>query len=149
MQLGREHGLLEQRVHEPGGFLVGQRRKRDRHGVRLATAPARPTGKQLRTGSRDDQQRHAARPVDEMVNEFEQPIVCPVEVLEDEHERALLGERLEEATPGGKRLVTAVAGGFLADQTGQHSQVALNPTRVRRLREDPVNRLMQLLERRL
>jgi hypothetical protein len=36
--------------------------------------------------------------------------VCPVQVLEHEHRRPLLGERLEEATPGRERLAAAARG---------------------------------------
>src|SRR5262249_25462926 len=40
-----------------------------------------------------------------MVDEVEQTVVGPVEILEHEHERPLFRGRLEEATPGGERLV--------------------------------------------
>ena len=53
----------------------------------------------------EDEQRDAARPVDEVVDEVEQRVVGPVQVLEDEDERALVGERLEEAAPRRERLV--------------------------------------------
>ena len=48
------------------------------------------------------------RPVDEVVDEVEQAVVGPVQVLEDEHERALLGDALEEPPPRGERLAAAV-----------------------------------------
>ena len=44
---------------------------------------------QLRPRGADDEQRHAARPVDEVVDEVEQVVVGPVQVLEHEHERPL------------------------------------------------------------
>ena len=44
-----------------------------------------------------------------MVDEVEQRVVGPVEILEDEHERPLLGERLEQPAPRGERLGAPVA----------------------------------------
>ena len=44
-----------------------------------------------------------------MVDEVEQAVVGPVQVLEDEHERTLLRERLEEAAPGAEGFAPAVA----------------------------------------
>jgi hypothetical protein len=40
-----------------------------------------------------------------MIDEVEQALVRPVQVLEDEDERAPVGESLEEAAPGGEALV--------------------------------------------
>ena len=54
------------------------------------------------------------RPVDEVVDEVEQAVVGPVQILEDEDERALLGERLEEPPPGRERLRLPVAAGVLS-----------------------------------
>ena len=101
-----------------------ERRERDRRRVALAAAPAGPPLEQLRPRRADDEQRHAGRPVDEVVDEVEQAVVGPVQILEDEHERALLGERLEEAAPGGERLVAAVA--------AELARAALRPTSGRR-----------------
>ena len=95
----------------------------------LAAAPARPALEQLRPGGADDEQRHAGRPVDEVVDEVEQPVVGPVQILEDEHERALLGERLEEAAPGGEGLVAAVAGrSILRVEPDERPQVLARPS---------------------
>jgi hypothetical protein len=44
-----------------------------------------------------------------VVDEVEQVVVCPVQVLEDEHERALVGETLEEAAPRGEGLAACVS----------------------------------------
>ena len=69
--------------------------------------PSRAPLEQLRPGGADDEQRHVARPVDEVVDEVEQAVVRPMEILEDEDEWALVGERLEEAPPGSERLPLA------------------------------------------
>ena len=45
---------------------------------------------------------------DELVDEVEKRVVRPVQVLEDEHERTLVRERLEEVPPGGECLAPAL-----------------------------------------
>ena len=65
---------------------------------------ARSSLEQLRPGGADDQQRHRAGPVSEQVDEVQQGVVGPVDVLEHEHRRAVLGQRLEEPPPRRKRL---------------------------------------------
>jgi len=63
-----------------------------------------------------------------MVDEVEQCLVRPVQVLDDDDQRALLGELLEEATPGGKRLVASVSADVLLDgQSHERSQVRPYP----------------------
>ena len=60
---------------------------------------------QLRPGRADDQQRHALRPVGQVLEEGEQRGVGPVQILEDEHRRPVGREPLEEAPPGGEGLL--------------------------------------------
>ena len=91
------------------GLLVGERRERERRRVELAAAPAGPALEELGPRRRDDEQRDVGHPVDELVEEVEEALVRPVDVLDDEDERTLLGETLEEAAPGGERLVAAIA----------------------------------------
>ena len=95
-------------MHELCGLIARERRKRERQRVRLATSPGGAACEELRAGRADDEQRYARRPVDEMVDEVEEAFVGPVEVLEDEDERALVGDPLEQAAPCGKRLVLAL-----------------------------------------
>src|SRR4249919_1702235 len=92
-------------MHELRGLTARERREREGQRIRLATSPGRATRKQFRARRTDDEQRYARRPVDEMVDEVEEAFVGPVEILEDEDERALVGDSLEEAAPRGKRLV--------------------------------------------
>ena len=67
-----------------------------------------------------------------MIDEVEQSVVCPLEVLEHEHEGALLGERLEEERPGLERLAAMIAAKFDASlQAHQRAQVALDPFTIR------------------
>ena len=101
LRLRVEQRPLEQRLDETGGVLVRERRERDRERVRLAAAPPRPALQELGARGREYEQRNAARPLDQLVDELQQRIVGPVQILEHEHERPLLGQRLEEAAPGG------------------------------------------------
>ena len=85
--VGGEHGLVEQRPTSGGRLASESGESESVSRVRLAAAPAGPPLEQLRARRADDEQRHAAGPVDEVVDEVEQAVVGPVEVLEDEHER--------------------------------------------------------------
>ena len=110
----RRAAVLDGLLREEGdqqllGLRVRERRERDGDGAPLAAAPARTALEELRPGCAHDQDRDAGRPVDEMVDEVEQAVVGPVQVLEDEHERVLLGQRLEEPAPGPEGLAAVVA----------------------------------------
>ena len=74
---------------------------------------------QLRTRRRDDEQRHVGEPVDEFVDEVEQVVVRPVQVLEHEHCRSLLGEALDESPPRGEAFVASGIGCGQSDQRPQ------------------------------
>ena len=109
-------------------LLVRERRERERRRVQLAAAPAGPALEQLRPRGADDEQRNVRHPLDELVDEVEQALVRPVQVLDDEHERPLLGERLEEAAPGGEGLATSVAPELaLAAEPDEGEEVRLDP----------------------
>ena len=60
---------------------------------------------QLGTGGAEQEERHTFRPVRHVLEEREEGRVGPVQILEDEHRRPPVGERLQEAPPGGERLL--------------------------------------------
>src|SRR5207247_9685091 len=62
--------------------------------------------------------------------EVEQPIGGEVEILEDEDERPVLGERLEKAAAGGKCLAAVAAGVGPALEAYQRPKMALDPRSV-------------------
>ncbi len=101
--------------------------ERQRQRVALAPAPARPPVEQLGPRGRDHEERHVLDPVGELVDEVEQIVVGPVEVFEHEHRRAPLGERLDEAAPGGEALVARAA---RAPRGRRAAAAATPPTRV-------------------
>ena len=121
-------GPGEQAADQLGSLLVGERRERERRGVQLAAAPARPALEELGPRRRDDEQRYVGHPVDELVEEVEEALVGPVDVLDDDDERALLGETLEEAAPGGERLVPAIASQLrFAGEAEEREEMCLDP----------------------
>ena len=95
-----EEGLLEEHGEQARSFLVGERRERDRGGIRLPAAPGRPALEQLRPRGADTEQWNIRGPVHQVIDEVEQVVIRPVQVLEHEHCRALVRELLEEASPG-------------------------------------------------
>ena len=131
VRVGLERRPRQEHANELRRLVVAERRQRQRERMRLPAAPARATREQLGARGPDDEQWHAAGPVDEVVDEVEQTVVGEVQVFEDEHERVLLRERLEEAPPRGERLAAAVgaclAGGLEPDE---RPEVALEPLRV-------------------
>ena len=63
-----------------------------------------------------------------MVDEVEQAVVGPVEILEDEDERAPFGEGFEEPPPGGERLGLSIAADVLfVGEPDQRAKMALDP----------------------
>ena len=128
-----EQRLLEQRLDEARGVVVGERRERDRQRVRLAAAPARPPLQELGARGAEHEQRHAARALDELVDEVEQRVVGPVQILEHEHQRPPLGQRLEEAAPGGERLSALRSPRSSSAETDERPQMALEPLRLGRV----------------
>ena len=67
---------------------VRQRREQDGGGVDLAATPARAARQQLRACAGQHQQGDPLGPVEQVVDEVEQVVVGPVQILEGEHERA-------------------------------------------------------------
>ena len=99
LRLRVEQRPVEQRCEQPRRLVVAERTERDRLRVSFAAAPARPPLEQLGPRSRDDEQRHARGPLDEVIDEVEQVVVGPVEVLENQHRGTQLRERLGEPPP--------------------------------------------------
>ena len=133
----REQGLAQlvgtadreqQQRQQPSGLVAGQRRERDRQRVAVA-APAVPPLLQVGTRGAEQEQRRVAAPVGEVLDEVEQPLVGPVQVLEHEHERRPLGHRLDVAPPRGEGLVARLALGR-AGEADQRAQVLLDPRRL-------------------
>ena len=85
LRLRGQDGALEQRAEQPRGLLVRERGEVDRGRVAQAGRPGRMLLVQLGTGRAEQEERHALRPVGQVLEEGEQGRVCPVQILEDEH----------------------------------------------------------------
>ena len=140
LHLCRQDGSFEQRGEQARRVIVRERRDRQRQRVRLASAPARSPLEQLRSCRAHDEQGNARAPVHEVVDEVQQVVVGPVQVLEDEHRRPLVGERLEELPPGREMLRPLAARDNLgrADERAQALEHAVpKPERAHRLGQLP------------
>ena len=108
---------------QPARLVTRERGERDGGGVPLAAAPSGMTLEELRPRRADDQERQTGRPVHEILHELEQRRAGPVHVLEDQDQRSVGRDGLEETSPGGKRLGSlghaSDAGGARADQERQ------------------------------
>ena len=82
---------------------------------------------QLRARCAENQQRHPVGPVREVLEEGEQRVVGPVEVLEDENRRPRLCPGLDRAAPGGEGLLLR---GGLAAGPDERPQAVLEPCAV-------------------
>ena len=85
--------------------LLRERLEVERREAPLPGAPGRPPLEQLRPRERDDEDRVAPRPVEQVLDEVEQARVRPLHVLEGEHGRIALGQALEEEAPGGEEVL--------------------------------------------
>ncbi len=83
-----------------------------------------------------------ARPVEQVLDELEQGRVGPLDVLEDEHGRVLVGQPLEEQSPAGKELVPFRRG--LVGQAEQLRKPRLDPGALFGIRYVALDRRPQL-----
>ena len=84
-----------------------QRLERRRRRVALAAAPVGMDVEQLGSRHAEQEDRSVARVVREVVDEVDEGRLRPLEVVEDDDERARLRERLEELAHGPERLLAA------------------------------------------
>src|SRR5262249_31918778 len=101
-------GLAQEQRDELRRLVACQRRQCRRERVRVA-APARPSLLELGPRSAEEDERRIAAPVGDVLDEVEQRVVGPVEVLEQQDERCAFRQRLEVASPSRERLVASVA----------------------------------------
>ncbi len=60
---------------------------------------------QLRSSGTDNQQRHAVRVIGQMLEKREHRVIGPMQILEHQHGRALLGDLLQKAPPRREQLL--------------------------------------------
>src|SRR5207244_516796 len=105
LELTAEDGVRGERGDKLGGLRIGERSQVYRGRVPRPPRPARMLVVELGAGGAEQEQRHAFCPLGQVLEEGKQRLVCPVQVLEDEHGLADGGEALEEAPPCGEQLL--------------------------------------------
>ena len=102
-QLFREAG--REAVEELLDLVRRERVEEERGEVATSRAPGRAPLGQLRARERQDEDRVGARPVEQILDEVEQPVVGPLQVLEQEDDRLARRHPLEEDPPGGEEIL--------------------------------------------
>ncbi len=128
-RLGRDIRDREQLLDQRCGVLVGERLQAQ-HGLTLARSPARPALEKLGSCGGDHEDGDVGQPLSERGHEVEQSVVRPVEVLEDEDERAHAGQRLDVPAPGCEALGPPVVPFPLLFEAQQRSDVPAQPVDV-------------------
>ena len=136
--------LAEQLAEEPGRVLVRERGERDRR-----AAPAGASFQQLRACGADDQERQLVGATGQELDEVEQRVVGPVDVLEDQDRRVITGQGLEEPAPGLEGLPASAvqARRRVSLQADQRAQVLGHPGAVALVGHQRVDGLGELRPR--
>ena len=103
---------------EPAGLVGGERLEKDRGCVVLASTPGVAGVEELGAGHADDEQRRVADPVDDVLDQVEQRRLRPVDVVEDDDERLLARQLLEQPAHGPERLLGRAARAVPAEDRG-------------------------------
>ena len=69
------------------------------------SASSRPPSCELRPREAEHEDRLRPRPLDEVLDEVEEAGIGPLEILEDQNRGLIVGETLEEETPGREEVV--------------------------------------------
>ena len=95
--LGGDGRAFEQGLDEPLGLGLGERLETERGRVGLAATPAGARVEEVRAGHCQEQDRDAARPVGDVLDEIEQRRFGPLEVVEDDDDGSDGRQALEAA----------------------------------------------------
>ena len=93
---------VEQEAH----VVVGERCQGEGGEAALPGTPVRTTVEEVGAGQGDDVDRMAARPCQQLLDEVEEAVIRPLEVLEDHDHRRDVGDALEEGSPGHGKLAS-------------------------------------------
>ena len=104
-RLVRKRRATEQVPDQVAALVVGERLERDRRGVELAPAPARPLVQQLRPRDAEHQDRRLSRPARDVFDQVQERGLAPVDVVEHHGERCRLRDRLQERPDRPERLL--------------------------------------------
>ena len=95
-RVGVQVDRVEQLVDSLLDLALGERLQQNRRRIQL---PARPAGfhvEQLGPCNAEEQDRNAARPVEDVLDELEHGRLRPLEIVDDEYERRVLRASLEQ-----------------------------------------------------
>ena len=95
---------------------VGERLEEDRGRVELSAAPGRPNLEELWSRQAQQQDRSSSRPLGQLLDEVVEGLLAPVHIVEDDDQRHVGGDRLEQAADGVEALVDSDLGVAEADQ---------------------------------
>ena len=115
--------------------------------LRLPPPHAGAALEELGTRRTEEQERHLPTPVEEVLQEVQQGVVGPVQVLDDEHARPPRRHLLEKPPPRGERLLAA-RGDAVALRADERRKPGLQPCRLVHVRERLGHGLRELAARR-
>ncbi|HEX6488643.1 MAG TPA: hypothetical protein VF137_07200 [Candidatus Dormibacteraeota bacterium] len=127
---------------DDSGYQLLHRRAGERLQMNRSLAASQPVLRFARPAQGDDEEAVVARPVEQVLHEFHQAWVRPLHVLEDEDDRRLFGQALEEPSPGGEEILPVAAHGL--GEPDQLRQTRLDPASLLVVRHDCLDRLVQL-----
>ncbi len=107
--------------------------------------PRRPPLPQLRPGEREHHDWEVGRPLQQVVDEVEQPAIRPLQVLEHEHHRRVLREPLEEQAPAREQVRAVGIRALLEPQ--QVREPRLDQPALPLVGDEPLDRDVELLAR--
>ncbi len=90
---------LEQVLDEASHRAPGERLEREREVIATSAAPVRPSVEQLRTGEDDHEDRRIGPGLHDVLDEIEQAVRRPMEILEDDHQRSAPRGQLDRIAP--------------------------------------------------
>ena len=123
-RLGRDRSVLVQRVDQRLAVRIAEGLELDRRRAHAAAAPVGADVEQLRTREAEDHQRAVTHPLGHVLDQLEQRLLGPVDVLEDEDQRLRLGHQLRPFARGpGDLLLAALAVNRFEHASGEPEQV--------------------------
>src|SRR5207244_8630969 len=110
------HHPVQQRLHR----CVVERFEEERGDASPSRSPAGPAIDDLGTCQTEYEDRLVTAPIQQMLDEVEELRIGPLEVLEDEHDRAALCDPFDEPSPRSEQVVARCGGPILqAEQLGE------------------------------
>ncbi len=100
-------------------------------------APHRPALRQLRAREGDHQDGPGAAPREHRLDEVQQALVGPVEILEQQHRRTVVGDVFEECSPRGEQLLALADGSVRPCRAGPQAAARSSAGRSHRGRTGP------------